>query len=160
MKELPAETMTSIIKNHKLLILLIAAAGVIILDQITKLLIVNFLELNKSIPLLKNIFHITLVHNYGAAFGILQNFNLILILISVIVIGLIIYFYDKIPDKKSVIIYTAFIFGGTISNLIDRIRIGYVTDFIDFRIWPAFNFADTAITIGAIGLIIYLLRKK
>ena len=146
--------------DKKLFIILITTATIIIADQITKKLITHFLEFSQSISLINNFLYLTLIHNYGAAFGMLQNTTSMLIWISVIAIGVILYFYEKIPKKTSIIIYVSFILGGTISNLIDRIRLGYVIDFIDFGIWPAFNIADSVITIGAIGLIIYLFRKK
>ncbi|GAF74610.1 unnamed protein product, partial [marine sediment metagenome] len=112
-----------------------------------------------STEIIKNVFYFSLVKNTGAAFGILKNQTLLLIWFSVIVIGVILFYMDKIPKDKIVQIFTALILGGTISNLIDRLRLGYVIDFINFKIWPAFNIADAAVTIGAIGLIIYFLRK-
>ena len=133
---------------------------IIILDQIAKLAAVHFLDLGESIPLIGNLLYFTMVHNYGAAFGIFQNTVPIIIWISVIAVGFILYYYDRIPRKKYVVCSVALILGGIVGNLIDRIRLGYVIDFIDFRIWPAFNIADSAITIGAVMLVIYLLRKK
>ena len=73
-------------------------------------------------------------------------------------IGLILFYYDKLPKKKYVVVSTALIFSGAIGNLIDRIFLGYVVDFIDIGLWPAFNVADSAITIGAIGIIYYLIK--
>ncbi|GAJ17757.1 unnamed protein product, partial [marine sediment metagenome] len=84
----------------------------------------------------------------------------LLLWFAIIVVGVILYLYDKIPDETQIQIFTALILGGTLGNLIDRIKFGYVIDFLDFQIWPAFNLADSAITIGVIGLIIYLIRKK
>jgi signal peptidase II len=133
------------IDKRKLFIILLTAVIVIAADQITKLLANRFLNAT---------------YNYGAAFGLFQDSTTMLIWISIIVIGIIIYFYDKIPKKTSVMIYIALILGGTISNLIDRIFHGYVIDFIDLRIWPSFNIADAVITIGVIGLILYLLKRK
>ena len=133
------------IKNKKLFLFLLITIAVIVIDQVSKLLA------RWSLPVIKNT---------GAAFGIFQNSTVPLIWISVIVIGLILYFYNKIPEKKSVIIYIAFILGGTIGNLFDRIVRGYVTDFINLKVWPAFNIADAAITVGVIGLILYLIRKN
>jgi len=147
-------------EKSKLIFTAVIAFSVVALDQIAKLLAVNFIELGESFAVIKNIFHLTIVHNYGAAFGIFQHTVPVLIWISVIAIGFIIYYYDRIPFKKSVILFISLLIGGTISNLIDRIRAGYVIDFIDFRVWPAFNIADAAITIGAVCLAVYLLRKK
>ena len=85
-----------------------------------------------------------------------MHLNIFLLLI----IGIIIYYYDKIPKNKYAEISAALILGGAVGNLIDRVLRGHVIDFIDLRIWPSFNIADTAISIGAIGLILYLIKKK
>jgi len=117
------------------------------------------MELHQSIPLIKNILHLTYIQNTGAGFGILKGWNLILIFISLIIIGIILYNFDKIIKEKSIHIPVALILGGAFGNLIDRILLGHVIDFIDFRIWPAFNVADSAITIGALWLIVYFWKK-
>ena len=84
-----------------------------------------------------------------------------LIWLSIIILGVILYYHDKIAAKdKFLHTSIAIIFGGSIGNLIDRIRLGYVIDFIDLKIWPSFNIADAAITLGAIGLIYYMIKKK
>lgn len=133
---------------------------IVLLDQITKLAIVKNFQLAQSIPLINNFFHLTYIQNTGAGFGFLQGNNSLLIGISIIVIGLILYFYDTIPKHKFAQTATALIIGGALGNLIDRIRLGYVIDFFDFRIWPAFNVADSAITVGVIILIIFLIKEK
>ena len=108
----------------------------ILLDQLTKYLLGN-------------------VKNYGAAFGILQGYTTLFIIISIIVIVTCIYYYKN----KNLRLALSFILAGTISNLIDRILLGYVRDFIDLRIWPVFNLADSFNVIGVI-LLIYLSFKK
>ena len=95
------------------------------------------------------------VVNYGAAFGILKGYTTLLIIISLIVIFICIYYYKE----KKLKLGLSFILAGTIGNLIDRILLGYVRDFIDLRIWPVFNLADTFNVIGVI-LIIYISLKK
>jgi signal peptidase II len=85
--------------------------------------------------------------------------NPLLIWISLMVIGAILYNYEKIPKENIPQISFALITGGAIGNLISRIFYGYVIDFIDFRVWPAFNIADSAITIGAVMLVIYFWKK-
>ncbi len=146
--------------RNKYITIFSAALIVILIDQITKFLVkINF-QLNESVPFIKNIFHLTYRHNYGAGFGILQQQTYILIFISLIVIGAIFYYFDKIKNKEiSLQIFVGFILGGTIGNLIDRISYSYVIDFLDFQIWPVFNFADTFVTVGVIALIIYLWKK-
>ena len=133
---------------------------IVLIDQLAKFLIkINF-QINESIPIINNIFHLTYIHNFGAGFGILQQQKWILIFISAAVIGIIFYYLDKIKEKELLLqALTGFILGGTIGNLIDRLYYGYVIDFLDFQIWPVFNLADSFVTIGVIGLIIYLWDK-
>ena len=144
-------------KKEKIFSLIILA--IIILDQLTKFLITKNMTLSQSIPLIQNILHLTYIHNTGATFGMLKGMNLLLIWVSVIVIGGILYNYNKIPKDKIPQLSLALIIGGAIGNLIDRISLGKVVDFIDFRVWPAFNIADSAISIGAVLLIIYFWNK-
>jgi signal peptidase II len=106
--------------------------------------------------------YLTHVHNTGAAFGIFQgqSFPLTLVgLVGVCVLLLYAFFlYRRLPFLNNALSEVALglILGGTIGNLIDRLRLGYVTDFIDFRFWPAFNVADSAIVVGAI-MFVYLM---
>jgi|TARA_B100001964_G_C14219626_1_gene594614 signal peptidase II len=147
--------------KNKYIIVFSTALIIILIDQITKFLIrINF-QLNETLPLIKNIFHLTYIRNFGAGFGILQQQKWILIFISIIVIGVIFYYFDRIKEKERLLqVLVGFILGGVVGNLIDRISYGSVIDFLDFRIWPIFNFADSFITIGVIGLIIYLWKKE
>lgn len=140
--------------------ILIIITCVIFLDQLTKYLALKFLELNTPVSLIKNFLYLTLVHNRGAAFGLFKNQLLIFVLISIFAIVLIL-FYLK-AKKNSLLSRLAFsmILGGAIGNLIDRLRFGYVIDFLDFRVWPVFNLADSAITIAALFLTWELLLKK
>ena len=89
----------------------------------------------------------------------MQGQRWILVFASLLVIGIILYHYDDVPDDKITKVSLALLMGGTVSNLIDRIFFGFVTDFLDFIIWPAFNIADMAITLGVIGLVIYLIKN-
>ena len=133
---------------------------IILLDQTTKFLIKNALQLNQTLPIISNVFHLTYINNTGAGFGILKAQALILIFISIFVIGILIYNFDRIKNNETLLqILAGFVLGGTIGNLIDRLAYGHVIDFLDFQIWPIFNFADSFVTIGVIGLIIYLWKK-
>jgi signal peptidase II len=127
---------------------------VLFLDQLSKHLAVKNLILNQSVPIIKGIFHLTLIHNRGAAFGILKNQVPLFIFISLFAIILIYFNLKKSRNKENIVfnISLALILGGALGNLIDRLFLGYVIDFLDFRIWPVFNVADSAITIGAILL--------
>ena len=127
---------------------------VVILDQLTKYLILKF---NPNLTL--NFLKIHLVKNTGAGFGILKDYTWLLDLISLVVVVFLICYYPKITKEKFSQILAALFLGGTIGNLIDRLLRKFVVDFIDFSFWPAFNIADASITIGAIGLIIYFWKK-
>lgn len=130
------------------------------LDQFTKFLVNNKLSLYQTIPVIKEVFYISLVHNRGAAFGLFKNQAYLFILTALFAIILI---YFSLKESRKVSLYSAslgFILAGTIGNLIDRLRFGYVIDFLDFRIWPVFNIADSAITIGAIVLGWCIIFKK
>lgn len=130
------------------------------LDQLSKFIITKNLFQNQSIPIIKGVFHITLVHNRGAAFGILKNQIPLFIITSVFAIILIYFNIKKNKQSKFYSIALSLILAGALGNLIDRLFFGYVIDFLDFRIWPVFNVADSAITIGAILLGWSILFKK
>ena len=147
-------------KSKKLFIIFSPAFIVLFLDQLTKLIITNSLELNQSIPIIKNIFHLTYITNTGSVFGILKGWQLPLIFFSIAVIGFIFYYIDEIKEKeRSLQFFIGFILGAAIGNSIDRIIYGHVIDFLDFRIWPVFNIADSFITISVIFLMIYFWKK-
>lgn len=131
------------------------------LDQFSKFLVTKNLILNQSVPIIGRIFHLTLIHNRGAAFGILKNQVWVFIFISLFVIVLILSNLKKSPHKKFSIcnISLSLILAGALGNLIDRLFLGYVIDFLDFRIWPVFNIADTAVTVGAILLGFSILKS-
>ncbi len=134
--------------------------SVILLDQLTKHLAIQFLQLNTPVPVINNFLNLTLVHNRGAAFGFFQNQLLLFVLVSLLAIGLII--YNLKNDKNSAILKCALalILGGAAGNLIDRLRFGFVVDFLDLRIWPVFNLADSVITIAAVILTWELIFNK
>jgi len=132
--------------------ILIIVLAILSFDQLTKFIITRNLALNQSIPVIKGIFHLTLVRNRGAAFGILKNQIPFLIFTAIFAIILLYLAIRKNKHKKIYSIALSMILAGAIGNLIDRVFFGYVIDFLDLRIWPVFNLADSAITIGAILL--------
>ncbi|MDP2044528.1 MAG: signal peptidase II [Candidatus Omnitrophota bacterium] len=140
--------------------ILIIVTVVLFLDQFTKFLAVSFLQLNTPVGLIKNFLYLTLVHNRGAAFGIFKNQLPVFVLISIFAIALI--FYHLKNKKNSILsdISLSLIAAGAIGNLIDRLRFGFVIDFLDLRVWPVFNLADSAITIAALLLSWELLSFK
>lgn len=143
-------------------ILLIAIAGlVLLLDQITKLYIVSRFSLYESVTIIEDFFHITYIRNPGAAFGIFAGsaaaFRIPFFLtISFIAVAGMLFFYKTVTESL-LRIAISLIMGGALGNMIDRARLGEVIDFIDIHWynnhWPAFNVADSAITIG-VGLLI------
>ncbi len=138
----------------------VIVASVIFLDQLTKFLATKLLQINTPFLLIKNFLYITLVHNRGAAFGMLKNQLFLFVLLSLLTIFFIFY---HLKSKKNPIILKislSLILAGTVGNLIDRLRFGFVIDFIDLRFWPVFNLADSALTIGALLLSWELLFNK
>ena len=146
--------------NKKYLIIFSIAFFIVFLDQLTKLFIKQNFQLNQSIPIVKNVLHLTYVTNTGSAFGLFKGLNLIFISFSIIVIIAILYNLKNIKEnEKDLQFSVGLLLGGTIGNFVDRIAHGYVIDFIDFRIWPVFNIADGAVTISIILLIILLWKR-
>lgn len=137
--------------------ILLLIAAVIVVDQLTKYVIQQNMQLGASIPVLPGVFHITYILNPGAAFGIMEHKTLFFILIAVVLLGGILYMFPKIPREYKLLRGgIGLMAGGAVGNVIDRARTGYVVDFFDFRIWPIFNVADIAIVIG-VSFIIYTL---
>ena len=134
------------------------AGSVVLADQVTKGIILAHLRLYETIPVVPGFFNITHIQNPGGAFGFLAQQSptvrgLIFLLMSFLAVCLIFWFYRKTPPTHRLMAAGfALIFGGAIGNLIDRLRFGQVVDFLDFYVgawhWPAFNVADSAITIG------------
>jgi len=143
--------------NKKHLVVVSTAFFVVLLDQLTKLAIRKNFQLNESIPIIKNIIHFTYVTNTGSAFGLFKGFNWFFVIFSIIVIITISYILTQINEREKRKIFSiGLLLAGTIGNLIDRLLYGHVIDFIDFRIWPVFNIADSAVTISVIMLILLL----
>ncbi len=130
--------------------LFITAAIIIIVDQITKYLVSSLMHTGQSITVINNFFYITYVRNPGAAFGIFPYQTAFFIVITLLVVVLIIHYYRILSDDHKWLRFSlALQLGGAFGNLIDRIRGGYVIDFINFTVWPpVFNLADSAIVIG------------
>ncbi|MBI3990795.1 MAG: signal peptidase II [Candidatus Omnitrophica bacterium] len=137
---------------------------VLIIDQWAKYIVSKNLWPGDSIPVINGIFHITLITNTGGAFGLFKGQTRFFIMASLAAMFTILFLsFRRRKSKYPAVVKTGlgFILGGTLGNLIDRLKYGYVIDFLDFRVWPVFNIADTAITLGT-GLLIFsmLLHKK
>lgn len=141
--------------------LIIIASIIVILDQITKYLVRNSMYLGQTIPLIPDFFHLTHVQNPGAAFGILAYRTGFFILIGILVVFFICYFWKQIGEGNFLLKFALSLqLGGAIGNLIDRIYFGTVTDFFDFRVFPVFNIADIAISIGVALLCLEIIRPS
>jgi signal peptidase II len=137
-------------------------AAIIVLDQYTK-----FLTLTKLVPIgdfnvIPGFLEFTYVENYGIAFGMFQNKTLFFIIATSIIAVIVLYFVFKMSKKYVFFtICLSLIFGGAVGNIIDRIRLGYVVDFIHFSFFPpVFNIADSGVVVGAIALSIAILFTK
>lgn len=145
----------------------IALLGIIV-DQLTKIYIDRSMQLFDSIPVMENFFHITYVRNRGAAFSFLSNASWRLpffILVSIIATLVILIAFRKLrDDQKLGQISLAMIFSGAVGNLIDRVRLGEVIDFLDVHWyrhhWPAFNVADSLICVGVFLLAIDMILEE
>ena len=149
------------------IVFFVSIFAILIVDQSLKSLVRLKLAVGESIPLINNIFHITYVTNTGAAFGLFKNSAIFFIIISVVAIVLIAGLILKSIKRAEFMANPRFDLGlimivsGAIGNLADRLKFGYVIDFIDVRIWPVFNIADTSITIGTMLLILsYMCQKR
>ena len=142
---------------------------IVIVDQLTKIIVDRSMPLSQSIPIVKGFFSLTYVRNTGAAFGIFAGSAEIfrrpfLIVVSLVAIGFILAMLKRLPEKeRGLMTALSFILGGAIGNLIDRIFYGEVIDFLDCfwgsYHWPAFNIADSFITIG-VGMTAFCLYKN
>ena len=150
--------------------LAIVAGLVLLLDQLSKSVIIQYVPLYHQIQVIPGIFNITHILNPGGAFGFLANSSYLLryalfIGATILAIGLIIYFYRSVPPTHPWLATAlALICGGAIGNLIDRLRWGKVVDFLDFYLqqwhWPAFNVADSAISVGMVIFVYHLVFNK
>lgn len=145
-----------------LIILMIIFLGI---DIVSKIIVSNLMNVQDSIMVIKDFFYITYVRNTGAAWSMFAGKTWLLIIVSIIIISLIIwYIYKNKPKNKLEKIGYAMVLGGALGNLLDRIIYGYVIDFFDFYIfsydYPIFNMADCFIFVGVIILIIYTWRCK
>lgn len=143
---------------------------IIVLDQLTKIIVDRTMPLHHSIPIVDGFFSLTYVRNTGAAFGIFAGSHEVfrlpfLIGVSILAIGFILVMLKRLRDDATGLVTAlTFILGGAIGNLIDRVRHGEVIDFLDVYYsnyhWPAFNLADSFITVGVTITLFYLVGAK
>lgn len=145
------------VRTHKAM--LAVAALLLLIDRLSKVWALVYL-VQKGPVVLAKYFWLSYVENTGAAFGMFQNGNALLIGVMLVVIGYIFYSwkdlckYGPLAEWAAVLIIT-----GALGNLYDRLTLGFVVDFIDWRVWPVFNVADACITVGAVLLGLCLVRR-
>jgi signal peptidase II len=155
--------------NKKHLTLGGIVALIVLIDQITKLYVDASMRLHESIPVIAGFFSITHVRNPGAAFGFLADASpffrsVFFVVVTILAMILILHYIWKSREGERLLTYgLSLILAGAVGNLIDRVRLGEVIDFLDVYIgayhWPAFNVADSAISVGAVILFIELVRQ-
>jgi signal peptidase II len=170
MQPLPQRPGGCLMARRKYTYLTLVAGGVLALDQITKAFVLGRLPLGGGFTVVPGFFDITHVHNPGGAFGFLaalgpQWRGLLFIAVTVVVAALILVLYRQTPEGQRLLATgLALVFGGALGNLVDRVRLGVVVDFLDFYVgdlhWPAFNIADSAITVGVFFFAINALFGK
>lgn len=138
-----------------------AATLVFALDRLTKIVVVNTLASGQSVKIVPGVLNLTLVFNNGTAFSLLKGQNTALSAVSALVIAFIV-IYTITHRDLSIIVSSAvgLILGGALGNLLDRLKFGSVIDFIDLRVWPVFNIADSSITIGMVLLAWAILKNN
>jgi signal peptidase II len=134
---------------------LVAVAG-LCADQLTKAIVTNRLEFGDAVHVVGP-FSIDHVTNSGIAFGLFASATPIVILLTAIAVAWMLYFFARSGSRHPVLpVALGLVIGGSVSNLVDRVRLGHVTDFIDLKYWPAFNLADSFIVVGVAALLLAL----
>lgn len=155
--------------SRKLVLFLSILVVGVALDQSTKFLVVQTLSLGEQVPVIEGFFNLVLIYNRGAAFGLFANLSLefawiFFIITTSLVLGVVAYLWWRLPsDQTLAAVGFSLIFAGAVGNLIDRIRLGEVIDFLDFYLgryhWPAFNVADSLVCLGA-GFLFWFIFKE
>ena len=152
------------IPHNKYLNLFLSSNVLIILDQFTKFMVTLHIPKNYSVGIIQNFFQFTHIRNPGVAFGLFANYKaeykvlFFIVFSSIAIIAILVFYYQTSSDKKMVNTGLILLFSGAVGNLIDRILYHEVIDFLDFYYksyhWPAFNIADSCITIGVVLIMI------
>jgi len=156
--------------SQKTLTVILIAGSIIVLDQVSKEMVVRTLPLHESVSVVPAFFHLTHLRNTGAAFSLLAHAPtwfrqpFFLIATGVAVLALLLFLRQADSARRLVVVAIAAILGGALGNLIDRLRYGEVVDFLLVHwhgyYWPAFNVADSCITLGVVGLLWSSLREQ
>jgi signal peptidase II len=143
------------------LLLFAVAAVIFIADQVTKALVITEIGLSERVQLVGDLVQLWHVRNSGAAFSLFQGGTLLFLAVTVLAVGMIAYFHRQFRGRSPWLqVLLGVILGGTAGNLVDRVRFGYVTDFVSVGVgdvrWPTFNVADSSIVVGIGLLVAYL----
>lgn len=157
-------------KYKKFSRLILIGGLIVLIDQLTKAAVCRNLALYHSSVIIPGFFNLTHIQNPGGAFGFMASLSaewrlVLFVGVSAVAIGLILYFYIQTPSTEPLLAGAlALVLGGAVGNLIDRIRLGKVVDFLDFYVkdlhWPAFNIADSAVSIGIVIFIVHAVFHK
>ena len=144
-----------------LLILLAVAVAILVLDQVTKALVVGAIPLGGTVPVIGDLLILWHVRNAGAAFSLFQGGTLLFLVVTIVALGMIVYFHRAFAGRSLWLqALLGLILGGTVGNFVDRLRLGYVTDFVSVGFgstrFPTFNVADSSIVVG-IGILVLVL---
>jgi signal peptidase II len=140
---------------------ILTISGVVaLLDRFSKAWVRHHFQLGES-RAITSWFSLTYIRNTGTAFGLFQGNNKALLILAFVILGVLLYGARGLSERGGFFgaLGVALVFGGAVGNVIDRIRFGQVVDFLDFHVWPVFNIADSAITLGTLSLILGLLWK-
>lgn len=136
----------------------ILCLAVLAADQVAKALVEERIVLGEKVDVLGPL-KLTLSHNRGVAFGLAGGTGILLVAITLVALGVVAYLFARDPARGGMWVATGLVAGGAIGNLADRVRVGFVTDFVDLPSWPPFNLADVSITCGVILLIVIYMRE-
>jgi signal peptidase II len=146
----------------KAVVLLLTALAILVADQVTKALVVANLAVGEKAPLAGDLVQVWHAQNRGAAFSLFQGGAVVFLIVSVLSIVMVVYFHRSLRDRSPWLhVVLGIVLGGTLGNFTDRLRQGYVTDWLSVGIgntrWPTFNVADSSVVVGIGILVIYLL---
>lgn len=148
---------------------MLPALIIIILDQLSKYIVVQTIQIHESITVMSGFFNLVHVRNRGMAFGMLNHGDIdfgfyILVFATIVAIALLIFWFSRLKREEwRLVLGLSFVLGGALGNLIDRLRLQEVIDFLDFYLgsfhWPAFNVADSAITVGTFWIVLNMVFR-
>jgi len=141
--------------------LLLSALIILAADQLTKAMVVANLAVGERIGVVGDVVQLWHAQNAGAAFSLFQGGTLIFVVVSILSVGMVAYFHRALGDRgRWLQVVLGMVLGGTLGNLADRVRQGYVTDWVSVGIgelrWPTFNVADASLVVGICALVVYL----